>query len=254
MDNLAPLTIGVTLLYCVLGVLGLHAYATGKAQRAGPGRPALLDRPDRTCGRRRRFRELDRRLRRTKLGKRLELRLAATGLDITPGEFFVYVLATVAALWLIAAGRPGPLLRPDRRTAAHLGRRAFLNWQRTETHRGVHQPTPRTVPDPGQRHPGRAWPCARPSAMAAEELEAPAGEELAQGGRPVGGRPRPWTTHWASSPNACPPVNWSSSSPPWSSPTGPAAQVVSSLRNLTRPWRSARRPGARSAPSSPRST
>lgn len=102
MDNLAPLTIGVTLLCCVLGVLGLHAYTSGKAQRE-----ALVDRLSSTgqidMGPQRRFRGLDRRLRRTKLGKRIELKLAATGLDLTPGEYFLYVLASVAALWLIAA-------------------------------------------------------------------------------------------------------------------------------------------------------
>src|SRR5262245_25932865 len=98
LHTLVTLTSGVTLLTCVLAVAGVHTYASGRAQRA-----ALIDRLSYTgripgTGRRRRFRNLDRRLRRTRPGRKLELRLVATGLDVTPGEFFVYMLAAVAAL------------------------------------------------------------------------------------------------------------------------------------------------------------
>ena len=130
LQTLVTLTTGITLLTCVLAVMGLHSYATGKAQRQ-----ALVDRLSAAGqipvgGRRRRFRNLDRRLRRTKFGKRLELRLAATGLDITPGEFFVYMLATVAGLWLIGQASLAPFFGP---LAGLLGiwvALQFLNWQR----------------------------------------------------------------------------------------------------------------------------
>lgn len=86
MTNLPLLTIGVTLLAGVTGVMGLHAYSGGKADR-----DAMVDRLSYTgqipeTGRHRRFRGLDARLRKTGLGRKLELKLAATGLDITPGS------------------------------------------------------------------------------------------------------------------------------------------------------------------------
>src|SRR5689334_16311398 len=130
LHTLVSLTTGVTLLTCVLAVLGLHAYAAGRAQRA-----ELVDRLTYTgqvavTGRRRRFRNLDRRLRGPAAGRKLELRLAATGLDVTPGEFFAYMLATVAALWLIGQATLAPFFGP---LAGLLGVWAawqFLNWQR----------------------------------------------------------------------------------------------------------------------------
>ncbi|MGW7330480.1 type II secretion system F family protein, partial [Streptomyces sp. NPDC054840] len=77
-------TLGATLLACVLVVAGLQAYLAGRAQRA-----ALIERLSASgvpepAGRRRRFRTVDRRLRRTQLGRRIELKLATTGLDLTP--------------------------------------------------------------------------------------------------------------------------------------------------------------------------
>ena len=72
--------------------------------RGGPGpapsphRPAHQPgQPSAATGRRRPFQGVDRRLRGTTLGRRIERKLAATGLDLTPGEFFVYMLAGVAA-------------------------------------------------------------------------------------------------------------------------------------------------------------
>ncbi|MFD5036373.1 type II secretion system F family protein [Streptomyces sp. NPDC058378] len=176
MDNLAPLTIGVTLLCCVLGVLGLHAYTSGKAQRE-----ALVDRLSSTgqidMGPQRRFRGLDRRLRRTKLGKRIELKLAATGLDITPGEYFLYVLASVAALWLIAASVLAAFFGPLAGLAAIWGANTFLNWHRTKRTEAFISQLPeisRVLANATQ-----AGLSLRTSiAMAADELEAPAGDEL----------------------------------------------------------------------------
>ncbi|MEU3343833.1 type II secretion system F family protein [Streptomyces sp. NPDC006700] len=178
LSTLVTLTTGVTLLTCVLAVAGLHAYSSGKAQRA-----ALVDRLSQTgqipVGRRRRFPGLDRRLRRTRLGRRLELRLAATGLDVTPGEFFVYMLATVAALWLIGQAALAPFFGP---LAGLLGVWAaiqFLNWQRQKRIEKFINQLPelaRILANATQA--GLALRTA--IGMAAEELEAPAGEELAK--------------------------------------------------------------------------
>ncbi|MEV5545508.1 type II secretion system F family protein [Streptomyces sp. NPDC052309] len=177
LENLVTLTTGITLLTCVLAVVGLHSYATGKAQRQ-----ALVDRlaatgQAPTAGRRRRFRTLDRRLRRTKTGRKLELRLAATGLDITPGEFFVYMLATVAGLWMIGQAALAPFFGP---LAGILGAAAavqFLNWQRQKRiEKFINQLPELARILANATHAGLALRTA--IGMAAEELEAPAGEEL----------------------------------------------------------------------------
>lgn len=177
LQDLVALTTGITLLTCLLAVMGLHAYATGRAERA-----ALIERLSHTgqipvTGRARRFRNLDRRLRRTGLGRKLELKLAATGLDITPGEFFVYMLAAVAALWLIGQASLAPFFGP---LAGLLGVWAawqFLNWQRQKRIEKFINQLPelaRILANATQA--GLALRTA--ISMAAEELEAPAGEEL----------------------------------------------------------------------------
>ncbi|MFJ4269466.1 type II secretion system F family protein [Streptomyces coelicoflavus] len=177
LDTLVTLTTGITLLTCVLAVVGLHSYAAGKAQRA-----ALVDRltaagQTSAPGRRRRFPGLDRRLRRTKLGRNLERRLSATGLDVTPGEFFAYMLAAVAGLWLIGQAALAPFFGP---LAGLLGIGAavqFLNWQRQKRIEKFINQLPelaRILANATQA--GLALRTA--IGMAAEELEAPAGEEL----------------------------------------------------------------------------
>ncbi|MGW4436597.1 type II secretion system F family protein [Streptomyces sp. NPDC004596] len=177
--TLVQLTTGVALLTCVLAVVGIHTYASGRAQRA-----ALIDRlahtgADSGPGRRRRFRTLDRRLRRTALGRKLELRLAATGLDVTPGEFFAYMLAAVAALWLIGQATLAPFFGP---LAGLLGIWAavqFLNWQRQKRiERFINQLPELARILANATQAGLALRTAL--GMAAEELEAPAGEELAK--------------------------------------------------------------------------
>ncbi|MBV7700958.1 type II secretion system F family protein [Streptomyces sp. TRM70350] len=179
LKTLVSLTTGVTLLTCVLAVAGLHAYAMGRAQRQ-----ALVERLSSTgqvqpVGRRRRFRNLDRRLRRTQLGRKLELRLLATGLDVTPGEFFVAMLAAVAGLWLIGQATLAPFFGPIAGLLGVWVAIQFLNWQRQKRIEKFINQLPelaRILANATQA--GLALRTA--ISMAAEELEAPAGEELAK--------------------------------------------------------------------------
>ncbi|MET7475178.1 type II secretion system F family protein [Streptomyces sp. NPDC005648] len=175
--DLVTLTTGIALLTCVLAVVGLHAYATGRAERA-----ALIERLSHTgqiptTGRTRRFRGLDRRLRRTSAGRKLELRLAATGLDVTPGEFFAYMLGTVAALWLVGQAALAPFFGPIAGLLGVWVALQFLNWQRQKRIEKFINQLPelaRILANATQA--GLALRTA--IGMAAEELEAPAGEEL----------------------------------------------------------------------------
>ncbi|MDH6220229.1 type II secretion system F family protein [Streptomyces pseudovenezuelae] len=179
LHQLVTLTTGITLLTCVLAVLGLHTYTKGKAQRQ-----ALVDRLSATGQiptgvRRRRFVNVDRRVRRTRLGRKLELRLAATGLDVTPGEFFVYMLATVAALFLIGQASLAPFFGPIAGLLGIWAAVQFLNWQRQKRIEKFINQLPelaRIMANATQA--GLALRTA--IGMAAEELEAPAGEELAK--------------------------------------------------------------------------
>ncbi|MBT2404726.1 MULTISPECIES: type II secretion system F family protein [unclassified Streptomyces] len=179
MNPLILLTLGATVLACLLVVLGLHAYAAGRAQRA-----ALIERLSATgapapLGRRRRFRGIDRRLRTTKLGRRIELKLGVTGLDLTPGEFFVYMLAAVIGIWLISASFLAPFFGPVAGLIGLWAANAFLNWQRARRNERFINQLPelaRILANATQA--GLALRTA--IGMAAEELEAPAGEELAR--------------------------------------------------------------------------
>ncbi|MFF5894983.1 type II secretion system F family protein [Streptomyces argenteolus] len=179
MTNLPLLTVGVTLLCCVLGVVGLHAYAGGKADRE-----ALVDRLSHTGqipqeGRHRRFRGVDRRLRSTTLGRKIELKLAATGLEITPGEFFVYAIVAMAGLWLIASSLLASFFGPVAALIGLWGTNAFLEWQRTKrTDRFINQLPELSRILANATQAGLALRTA--IGMAAEELENPAGEELAR--------------------------------------------------------------------------
>lgn len=182
MNSPALLALGGTLLTGTLAVAGIHAYASGRAQRQ-----ALVDRlsgsttePVRTAsGRVRRFTAVDRRLRRTRLGRTLQLRLSTTGLDLTPGEFFTYATAVVVALWLIAAATLAPFFGPIAALAGVWSAAVFLNWQRQKRIEAfINQ-----LPDVARllANATAAGLALRTAlAMAAEELEAPAGEELAR--------------------------------------------------------------------------
>jgi tight adherence protein B len=179
LQNLITLTTGVTLLACVLAVAGVHVHAAGRAQRQ-----ALVDRLTATgelpsAGRRRRFPTLDRRLRRTRLGRKLELRLLATGLDITPGEFFVAVLAVVAGLWMAGQATLAPFFGPIAGLLGVWAALQFLDWQRQKRiERFINQLPELSRILANATQAGLALRTA--VGIAAEELEAPAGEELAK--------------------------------------------------------------------------
>ncbi|MGK3937488.1 type II secretion system F family protein [Streptomyces caeruleatus] len=178
LKTLVALTVGATLLTCVLAVVGVHFYARGRAQRA-----ALVDRLTAAgqvpyTGRRRHFRDLDRRLRRTRLGRELELRLAATGLDVTPGEFFAAMIGLVGGLWLIGQATLAPFFGPLAGLAGVWAAVQFLNWQRQKRiEKFINQLPELARILANATHAGLALRTA--IGMAAEELEAPAGEELA---------------------------------------------------------------------------
>ncbi|WP_408995780.1 type II secretion system F family protein [Streptomyces europaeiscabiei] len=182
LDNTTLLALGATVLGGTLAVAGAHTYLSGRAQRQ-----ALVDRlagsqggPLRTAtGRVRRFTAVDRRLRRTRLGRAIHLRLTTTGLDLTAGEFATYVAMVVVALWLIAAATLAPFFGPIAGAVGVWAAAIFLNWQRQKRIEAfINQ-----LPDVARllANATAAGLALRTAlAMAAEELEAPAGEELAR--------------------------------------------------------------------------
>ncbi|RFU86244.1 hypothetical protein DY218_13190 [Streptomyces triticagri] len=174
MNNPALLALGATILCGTLAVAGLHAYSSGKAQRQ-----ALEDRlaTGHHKVRGRRFSGIDRRVRKTALGRKVQLKLSATGLDLTPGEFFVYMIAAVIALWFIASSLLAPFFGPIAGIIGLAMANTFLNWQRQKRIEAfINQ-----LPDLARllANGTSAGLALRTSlAMAADELEAPAGEEL----------------------------------------------------------------------------
>ncbi|MFF7179486.1 type II secretion system F family protein [Streptomyces sp. NPDC008121] len=176
--NPTLLTIGVALLCCVLGVIGVQLYAAGAAQRAAlVARLTHTGEPERTGRRRRRFRALDRRLRRTRFGRGLDLRISATGLDLTPGEFVAAMAATVTALWIAGQALLSPFFGP---LCGFLGvwvALGFLNWQRQKRiERFINQLPELSRILANATEAGLALRMAL--SMAADEMEAPAGDEL----------------------------------------------------------------------------
>ncbi|MFH8569040.1 type II secretion system F family protein [Streptomyces sp. NPDC017993] len=179
LNDPALLTVGATLLCVVLAIAGVRTYAAGRAQRQAVVDRLADERRLPQTGRRRRFPSVDRVLRDTRFGRRLALRLAATGLDITPGEFFVAMLGTVVALWLIAQATLAAFFGPIAALTAVWAAFAFLNWQRQKRIEKFINQLPelsRILANATQA--GLALRTAL--GMAAEELEAPAGEELAK--------------------------------------------------------------------------
>ncbi|MFE5858068.1 MULTISPECIES: type II secretion system F family protein [unclassified Streptomyces] len=178
MDNLPLLTTGVALLAGVLGVIGVHAYSSGRAQQQ-----ALVERMTQTggalgrSGRKRRFGGFDRRLRTTGLGRRIERKIAATGLDLTTGEYMVYVIAVLLAVYFVIGAILAPFFGLIAAVASIWGANAFLNWQRTKrTEAFIGQLPEFTRVLANATQAGLALRTAL--AMAAEELDEPAGHEL----------------------------------------------------------------------------
>ncbi|MGP4002715.1 type II secretion system F family protein [Streptomyces sp. 8N706] len=177
MDDFALPTLGATLLTCVFAVMGVHVYATGKAQRQ-----AVVDRLSTTgriptVGRRRRFRGVDRRMRQTRYGKKLDNRLAATGLDLTVGEFTAYTSFLAAGLWFLGSSALASFFGPIAGLLGIWAAFAFLNWQRgRRNEKFVNQLPELSRILANATEAGLALRTAL--SMAADELEAPAGEEL----------------------------------------------------------------------------
>ncbi|KUL55208.1 hypothetical protein ADL22_01895 [Streptomyces sp. NRRL F-4489] len=177
--TLPVLALTATVLSGALAVAGVRAYAAGRAQRQAIAERLDDDRGLPAAGRRRRFPSVDRTLRATRFGRRLALRLAATGLDTTPGEFFVGMVAAVVVLWVAAQAVLAPFFGPIAAVIAVWAAFAFLNWQRQKRIEKFINQLPelsRILANATQA--GLALRTAL--AMAAEELEAPAGEELAK--------------------------------------------------------------------------
>ncbi|MFE4607845.1 type II secretion system F family protein [Streptomyces niveus] len=177
MDNLPLLTIGITLLTCVLGVVGVRIYASGKAQHE-----ALVDRMSHsgqltTGGRQRRFGAFDRRLRKTTFGKRVERKITVTGLDLTPGEYLVYMAAGLLGLYFVVGAIFATFFGVLAALAGLWGGNAFLNWQRVKrTEAFINQLPELTRVLANATQAGLAMRTAL--VMASEELDNPAGEEL----------------------------------------------------------------------------
>jgi tight adherence protein B len=196
-SQLTQLTIALAALALLVAIAGVVLYASGRAQRrallerlAGPEPapadarplPALTGAPGApgapSPSRPRRFTGLDRRVRDTRLGRHLRLRLAVTGLDVTVGEYVAYTLGAVAALWIIGSAVLAPFFGPVCGLVALWGGHLFLNWQRarrTERFIGQLPELARLIAN------GTAAGLAMRTAlsMAAEEMDDPAGSELA---------------------------------------------------------------------------
>jgi tight adherence protein B len=175
--SLALAALGASALALALGVWGLHAWAGGRADRA-----ALVERLADVPGMERStvpFAGLDRRVRRTQWGKRLAGRLAATGTNLTPGQFTAAAVGVVGGAWLVAGTLLAPFFGPIAAILTGWTVSSFLGWrQRIRTERFIAQ-----LPDLARvlanaTHAGLALRTA--VGMAADELEAPAGEELRQ--------------------------------------------------------------------------
>jgi tight adherence protein B len=182
MEPLGWVALGATLGSAVLAVVGVRGWAAGRAQRraliarlttTGP------DHPGRRSGRRERFARIDAGVRRARAGRRLEQRLATTGLDISAGEFTVYLGIAVIGLWLVAATVLAPFFGPIAGALAAWAGYAFLGWRRQKRiERFIGQ-----LPELSRllANGASAGLSLRTAiGMAADELEAPAGEELSK--------------------------------------------------------------------------
>jgi tight adherence protein B len=167
--------LGATALALALAVWGVHAWAGGRADRL-----ALVERLADLPGATRRrppFDGLDRRVRRTRWGHRLAGRLAATGTRLTAGQFTAAAVAAVAGAWVVAAVLLAPFFGPIAALLTFWSVASFLGWRRrVRTERFIAQLPELARVLANATQAGLALRTA--VGMAAEELEAPAGEEL----------------------------------------------------------------------------
>ncbi|GAA1884096.1 type II secretion system F family protein [Streptantibioticus ferralitis] len=176
MEPIGWLALSGTLSACVAGVWGVHAWSAGRAQRR-----AVIERLSATgpehLSPRARFAGLDSAVRRTRLGRRLERRLAATGLAVTPGEFSLYMAIAIAGLWLLADTVLAPFFGPIAGAIAAWSAYAFLAWRRQKRiERFIGQLPELSRLLANGSSAGLALRTA--IGMAADELDSPAGEEL----------------------------------------------------------------------------
>jgi tight adherence protein B len=173
------LVLALSTVALVLGVWGLHAWRGGRADRA-----ALVERLAGGAGSgdprgQVPFAALDRRVRRYAWGRRLAGRLAATGTGLTPGQFTAALTGLVAAAWIVASLVLAPFFGPIAALIAAWTGYSFLEWRRrVRTERFIAQ-----LPDLARvlANATQAGLALRTAvSMAADELEAPAGEELKQ--------------------------------------------------------------------------
>ncbi|WP_329122083.1 type II secretion system F family protein [Streptomyces sp. NBC_01465] len=179
MTTPALIAIAATLACAALAIAGLLTYTRGKSQHAELEKRLAITTGHTPPGTRtRHFTTVDTRLRRTALGKRIQQRINATGLDLTPGEFFVYALLATGVLWAVAAAFLAPFFGPVAALIALWAANTFLNWQRQKRIEAFINQLPELARIlANATAAGLALRTAL--SMAADELEAPAGEELA---------------------------------------------------------------------------
>lgn len=175
------LVLGATVLALGLAVWGLHAWRGGRADRAALVERLALEAGDTTGlgAAPVAFAWLDRGVRRYAWGRRLAGRLAATGTNLTPGQFTAAVIGLVLGSWLAAAALLAPFFGPIAALIAGWAGFSFLEWRRRiRTERFIAQ-----LPDLARvlANATQAGLALRTAvSMAAEELDSPAGEELKQ--------------------------------------------------------------------------
>lgn len=176
-SQLAWLALAVTALALTLAVWGLHSWTGGRRDRA-----ALVDRLADIPGVQRStvpFAALDRRVRRTAWGQRLAGRLAATGTNLTPGQFVAAGVGVILGSWILADVIFAPFFGPIAALLAAWSATSFLSWrQRVRNERFIAQLPELARVLANATQAGLALRTA--VGMAADELEAPAGEELKQ--------------------------------------------------------------------------
>lgn len=177
--DVSLITVGAAALACVLAVWGVLAWNAGRAQRLELEERLSAHAAYKAAERRDSFSWLDRRVRGTRFGRRVALRIAATGLRLTPGQFTAGMVAWFCAAWFVAHLAFAPFFGPIAALIALWTSFGFLNWRRqVRIERFINQLPELSRVLANATQAGLALRTA--VAMAAEELDAPAGEELTQ--------------------------------------------------------------------------